>query len=526
MNTVKNPILSGFHPDPSICFAKGKFYIVTSTFSYFPGVPIYESEDLQNFKLIGNILDRKEQLPLMGGKYSGGIFAPTIRYNEKNDKFYMITTNVTKDGNFVVTADKPEGPWSNPYWIKDAEGIDPSLFFDDDGSCYYIGTRPNPEGVGYNGDWYIYIQKFDVDEMKLVGDYKIVWNGALKNAIWPEGPHLYKKDGYYYILHAEGGTGPNHAISVARSKEVFGPYEGNSNNPIFTHRHLGKDYPVQNVGHSDLVMTPEGTWYAVMLGTRPVAGYTSLGRETFLADVIWEDGWPVYNPGEGKLYEKHKVGLKRSSQINLKNNNLVHFNSNTLDSRIIGIRLVDESIYSLTAHKDYLRLYMKDMKLTQKENPSYLAIRQLHHSFTAETMTDICFDRDGDGAGLAIVQSDCSNVQFLCKYEGDAICLSMIIVRPETEATVKTEKLNLPQGFSKENVRIFFKIQKISDVITLMYAFENSEYSIFSEVKDDFLNTEVSGGFVGCTLGMYAVSENGSAGYADYSWLSYDGIEI
>ena len=251
---AKNPIMPGFYPDPSICAVGEDYYLINSTFAYFPGLSLMHSKDLVHWEQIGNVMDRKSQLPLKEAGHSAGLFAPTIRYHE--GVFYVICTNVSYGGNYIVTASNPEGPWSEPYYIEGADGIDPSLFFDEDGKCYYIGTHPNPEGCKYDGDWYIWIQELDVKTMKLVGEHKNVWNGAMKNIVWPEGPHLYKKGEYYYIMHAEGGTGPDHAVTVCRSKNIWGPYENNFCNPILTHRHLGRDYPVKYVGHADLIETP------------------------------------------------------------------------------------------------------------------------------------------------------------------------------------------------------------------------------------------------------------------------------
>lgn len=262
MVTANNPILSGFYPDPSICRAGDDYYIVNSSFVYAPGVPIFHSRDLAHWEQIGNILNRKEQLPVEGSEISRGIFAPTIRYHE--GLFYMITTNVSYGGNFIVTAKKPEGPWSDPYYLgEEAAGIDPSLFFDEDGKCYYCGTRPNPEGVRYNGDWEIWVQELDLNTMKLTGESMTIWKGAVKDCIWPEGPHIYKIGEYYYLMHAEGGTGPEHSISVARSRKLFQWFEGCPRNPIFTHRNLGMDYPVIYAGHGDLVDDGHGNWYTI-----------------------------------------------------------------------------------------------------------------------------------------------------------------------------------------------------------------------------------------------------------------------
>ena len=297
--TATNPILPGFYPDPSICAVGDDFYLVNSTFAYFPGIPIMHSKDLAHWEQIGNACDRESQLPLGDTGHSRGLFAPTIRYHEGT--FYIICTNVSYGGNFIITAQNPAGPWSEPHYIEGADGIDPSLFFDEDGTCYYIGTHPNPAGCQYDGDWYIWIQELDIENMKLVGEVHNVWNGAMRNIIWPEGPHLYKIGEYYYIMHAEGGTGPDHAVTVCRSKNVYGPYENNFCNPILTHRHLGRKYPICYVGHADLVKTINDEWYMVMLAVRPLEGYTTMGRETFLARVEWENDWPVVNPGVGRL---------------------------------------------------------------------------------------------------------------------------------------------------------------------------------------------------------------------------------
>lgn len=227
MVTAKNPILSGFYPDPSVCAVGEDYYLVLSTFAYFPGVPIFHSKDLAHWEQIGHVLDRPSQLPLEGCGHSDGIFAPTLRYHD--GVFYMITTNVSGSvlttnvsgrGNFVVTARDPKGPWSEPHWL-DSPGIDPSLFFDEDGSCYYVGTRPDIDGPKYRGDWEVWCQRLDLETMKLTGESRRLWKGALKNVVWPEGPHLYKKDGYYYLMIAEGGTGAEHCITIARSREVF-----------------------------------------------------------------------------------------------------------------------------------------------------------------------------------------------------------------------------------------------------------------------------------------------------------------
>ena len=294
-----NPILPGFYPDPSICRAGDDYWLVTSSFSYFPGIPIFHSLDLVNWEQLGHVLDRPSQLDLDGVGHSQGIYAPTIRYHD--GLYFLITTLVGKQGNFIVTARNPAGPWSDPYWLEDAPGIDPSLYFSEDGRVWVTGTAEAPNAE-YRGDNEIWMRELDLSRMKLTGPRFGLWRGAAKKAHWPEAPHLYKIGDWHYLMIAEGGTEYNHAVTIARSRDLTGPYEGNPANPILTHRHLGKGSPIWNAGHADLVQTQTGEWWMVCLASRPYGGsFRNMGRETFLAPVVWEDEWPVVSPGTGKL---------------------------------------------------------------------------------------------------------------------------------------------------------------------------------------------------------------------------------
>jgi len=304
-DTFRYPILPGFYPDPSICRVGDDYWLVTSSFSYFPGVPVFHSLDLVNWEQVGHVLDRPSQLDLDGVQHSHGIFAPTIRHHD--GIFYMITTLVGKQGNFIVTAKNPAGPWSDPYWLEDAPGIDPSLFFEEDGSVWVTGTADSPDAA-YWGDNEIWMRELDLETMKLTGPRYGLWRGAAKQAHWPEAPHLYRIGEWYYLIIAEGGTEYHHAVTIARSKNLKGPYEGNPANPILTQRHLGKTASIWNAGHADLVQTQTGEWWMVCLASRPYGGhFRNLGRETFLTPVVWEDEWPVVSPGTGKLEFQYPV---------------------------------------------------------------------------------------------------------------------------------------------------------------------------------------------------------------------------
>lgn len=493
--TAVNPILSGFYPDPSVCAVNDDYYIVNSSFAYFPGLPIMHSKDLAHWEQIGNVMERESQLVLDKAGHSQGLFAPTIRYYD--GLFYVICTNVTYGGNYVVTAEEPEGPWSEPHYIEGADGIDPSLFFDEDGKCYYIGTHPNPEGCRYNGDYFIYIQEFDYKEFKLVGECHNVWNGALKGVHWPEGPHLYKINDYYYIIHAEGGTGPEHAISVARSKEVFGPYENNFCNPIFTHRHLGAKYPIKYVGHGDLFQAFNGDWYMVMLAVRPTKGFTTMGRETFLARVIWENDWPVVNAGLGVLsdvlnikIDEYKPVEPETSLPNISKSydftKMTKFGPEWMSLR--------KSFDRFASFKDSEGLFLKCStdNMTEEATPSYVCVRQDSHAFEARCtfFTDNLYM--GARAGIAYMQSD----KFQLRFEISECKARVVLVRKGKEI-------------------VFTEVALMDSPATLMLSVNGVKASLYALTKQgaipfvrnldiSTLSTEIAGGFVGCTVGVFA----------------------
>ncbi|HEY6476981.1 MAG TPA: family 43 glycosylhydrolase, partial [Polyangia bacterium] len=296
----QNPVLPGVHPDPSVVRVGEWFYLVNSSFEFFPGVPIHRSRDLVHWEPLGYVLTRDSQLPLGTAGPSGGIFAPTIRHHAGT--FYMITTNVSHGGTFFVTAKDAAGPWSDPVWLNvPGGGIDPSLLFDDDGKVYLTSTGSAPG---------IYASQIDVASGKLLTQPRIVWKGT--GGRYPEGPHLYKIGGRYYLMISEGGTEYGHMVTIARSSSPWGPFEPCPRNPILTHRDTPLSQPIQATGHADLVEDGEGHWWMVFLGIRPQGGYYwhHLGRETFLAPVSWDaQGWPVVNEGKPIALDMRVQGL-------------------------------------------------------------------------------------------------------------------------------------------------------------------------------------------------------------------------
>ena len=513
MNKVNNPIIPGFAPDPSVCAVGDDYYLVNSTFSYFPAVPIYHSKDLGHWEQIGNVLDREGQVDLKGVEHSEGIYAPTIRYHKGT--FYMITTNMTKTGlggNFYVTANDPKGPWSEPYFLKDAKGFDPSLFFDDDGKCYYIGTRSNSKGESYWGDNEIWAQELDLEKKKLVGDSYRIWKGALNNVIWTEGPHLYKIGNYYYLLIAEGGTGYGHSITVARSNTVFGEYTGNPYNPIATHRHLGPGYPITNVGHGDLVLAKDGEWYMVLLASRPMEGSDNLGRETFLAKVSWYEEWPIINQGVGLITDSIALTIdKYDFKID---SACIHFDGK-MDKRLLFLRNPNKDCYSLTERKGFLRLYATQAALQDLESPAYIGMRQQHFCYSFCAKMAFSLNEENDETGIVLMQSNVYFLRLVCKKQKEKTVLSLIRVSNGEESILKevtiTEKtLYLKMIGDGGNNHFYYSIDGERDIL------------VEKNVDVSELCSEVAGGFVGNTMGIYASSNHASSkGFADFAWMEY-----
>lgn len=388
----QNPILPGFHPDPSICRVGDDYYLANSSFEFFPGVPIFHSRDLVHWQQIGYCLTRKSQLNLDHARASGGIYAPTLRYHDGT--YYMITTLVDKGGNFFVTATNPAGPWSEPVWV-DRNGMDPSLFFDDDGKVYY--TRHEGQGDGY-----IAQAEIDIKTGKLTGPVKKIWGGA--GGVWAEGPHLYKINGKYYLMVAEGGTSYDHRVTVARSDSPWGPFESDPNNPILTHRAL-TNHPIQATGHADLVDTPDG-WWLVCLGVRPQGGrFHHIGRETFLAPVAFDqEGWPVVN--ESKPIELTMPAPKLPPYAWPKPPAKDDFKSNTLDWQWNYLRNPVASEYSLTERPGFLRLYGSQANMNSQDSPAFVGRRQEDFDCVVSTQVEFKPQGENEEAGLVVRGND------------------------------------------------------------------------------------------------------------------------
>jgi xylan 1,4-beta-xylosidase len=517
--TFRNPILPGCYPDPSICRAGDDYYMVTSTFEYFPGLPVFHSRDLVNWHQIGHVLDRPSQLPLEGVPASAGLYAPTIRFSQ--GMFYVINTLVdgkTKSGNFIVTATDPAGPWSEPHWLESTSGIDPSLFFDEDGRVWYSGTRLKTDGQ-YEGHTEIWLQELDLKSMCLIGEQYVLWDGAVKGAVWAEAPHIYKVQDRYYLLIAEGGTAHHHAVTVARSTAITGPYEPNPGNPILTHRHLGLDYPIVGTGHADLVETQTGEWWAVLLAMRPYGGYFyNLGRETFLVPVRWEDGWPLFSPGAGRVEFTYPVpDLTQHTWPDLPARD--DFDEPTLAPYWNSLRTPPDDFLSLSERPGHIRLQLRPQRLSERTNPSFIGRRQQHIHFSAEAALEFTPQTEHEWAGLALVQNNDFHYLFVVSKAAGPVL--RLIKRAHGEEQVLAEQ-------SADASKIYLKVEAHEQA----YGFYSTdEYdgdwiAVAEDVDGRLLSTPVAGGFVGAYIAMYA-SGNGqpSANHADFDWFEYIGLE-
>lgn len=379
ITSYKNPIIRGMHPDPSIVRVNDTYYLVNSTFEYYPGMTVLTSKDLLNWKTLGGVATSSKQADLRKSKSNEGIFAANIRYHD--DYFYVITTNFAEFKTFIIRGKLSKNGesinWEDPRIEIDVPGIDPDIFFDD-GKTYVQFT-------GYiddKGTKAIRQVEIDLQTGKILQKPKILTYGTGGRDV--EGPHIFKKDGYYYLLMAEGGTGQGHMITIMRSKNIWGPYEAeNGINPIFTNRDRAEQTE-QNIGHGDLFTDSEGNWWLVCLGTRPAASgfkqITNLGRETLLYPVVWKDGWPVVNNGiptetvDLSNFAKHARSLQNQQKIE---DFVDNFSREKLRPEWLTLR--DSLKDNLFIKNEHLHLVGNEKTVSDLSTPAFVGLRQTEH---------------------------------------------------------------------------------------------------------------------------------------------------
>ncbi|WBB77785.1 glycoside hydrolase family 43 protein [Micromonospora sp. WMMD882] len=505
----RNPVLPGFHPDPSVCRVGEDYYLVCSSFEYVPGVPVFHSRDLVNWRQIGNALDRPDQLELPPDTpASQGIYAPTIRHHD--GRFWMITTNVSLGRHLVVTAVDPAGPWSDPVYL-DLPHVDPSLAWDDDGNCWLTTSG---------------VKTYRIDpEVGLVLEGPIsTWSGT--GGQYPESPHLYRIDGWWYLVVSEGGTHTGHAVSVARSRSPLGPFEPGPANPILTHRGTGR--PVQATGHADLVQAVDGSWWMVLLGIRARGQwppYHVLGRETFLVPVRWVDGWPVVDPVEEATAApagSAPAGAAPPGSGAYRDD----FDDVRLAYRWISPRSRPDAAWSLTERPGWLTLHATGSTL-DRAGVTMVAARQQHHDCRAGVRLD-----PGDGvAGLTLRVDEAHHYDV--EVSGGTVRVvgrvgpfrQVFAERPAPAGPVvltvatRTRDLYPPVVTSAAELAAPGEPYGVrpagSDMVVFELATDDGPV-VLAELDGRYLSTEVAAGFTGRVIGLYVTRSSAAFDWFDY----------
>jgi xylan 1,4-beta-xylosidase len=498
----RNPILSGYYPDPSVTRVGDDYYLVLSSFAHFPGLPIFRSKDLVNWTQIGNAIDRPEQLDFTGMRTSQAVFAPDISFHD--GMFYIVNTCVECGGNFVITAKDPAGPWSNPTWLP-FEGIDPSIYWEGD-RAYIVNNRAPAEPPRYSGHRAIWIQEYDWRTGKMVGESTQLVNGGVdisKKPVWIEGPHIFQKDGWYYMTAAEGGTSVNHSQVALRSKKLRGPYVPFAGNPILTQRDLdpARPNPITSAGHAKLVQTQNGDWFATFLAVRPYGGdYYNIGRETFLLPVTWKDGWPIILPkGRAIPFASTKPKLPPQAPGPVPTSGdfgyVDEFDGDKLAMQWVGVRTPKRPFYRLQGGELVLDRGTRIGDLSGV--PAFVGRRQQHHVATASTTVRFTPGADGERAGLAAMQSDENYLFFgLTRIAGKPV-VALYTADKGQERLVASAPIS-----AKDPVTL--TIRANGGTMAFDYEGTGGKKTLAADVDARFLSTKVATGFVGTLIGPYA----------------------
>ncbi|CAL9326382.1 glycoside hydrolase family 43 protein [Streptomyces sp. SudanB52_2052] len=493
--TLSNPVIPGFHPDPSVCRAGEDYYLACSSFEYFPGVPIFHSRDLVHWTQIGNVLDRPDQLRLPpGSPSSGGIYAPTLRYHD--GRFWLIVTNVSGDGNLLVTATDPAGPWSDPIRLPGVHGIDPDLAWDDDGNCWC--TTAGVTQV-----------RLDPHTGRTFGEPRRLWSGT-PGAKAPEAPHLYHIGDYWYLLIAEGGTERCHGVSIARGSGPQGPFEPCPANPILTHR--GTNHPIQNTGHADLVQGPDGSWWMVLLGVRPqggTPGWHVLGRETFLAPVTWSDGWPVVGELTPDL-PRPPWPLQEPAPAPVRED----FDDSELAPAWISPRSRSAEHCTTKERPGSLTLRARGESLDDPE-VTFVGRRQQHLSFRARVLAD-----PAEGRGGLAVRLDEQHHYEIEATAGEVRVGARVGSLRSSVASRAVPACPVVLRIEAAATRQVSDARQGPDTVTLGLEDADGTFTELATLDGRYLSTEVAGGFTGRVIGMYAAT-----GTVHFDWFDYEPLD-
>lgn len=516
ITTYRNPVIPGFHPDPSVVRVGDWFYLVNSSFEMFPGVPIHRSRDLVNWEPIGHVLTRDSQLPLGHAAASRGIFAPTIRYH--SGTFYLVTTNISDGGNFFVTATNPAGPWSEPIWIRGQGGIDPSLFFDDDGKVYLTSTGGAPGGPGGSGIWQ---SEIDLATGALRTTPRLIWKGT--GGRYPEGPHLYRIAGHYLLVISEGGTEYGHMVTVARSPSPWGPFEACPRNPILTHRNTELDQPIQGTGHPDLVQDAAGNWWMLFLAFRPVGGWYwhHLGRETFLAPVRFDDqGWPVVNEGRKiSLRSRLPDGVLGLVVTPAPEPSQRDDFDGPLGPAWNYLRNPVRQNYSTTVRPGWLTLRGTAVTLAEEASPTFVGRRQEDLRARMAVRMEFAPAHDGEEAGLVLYRAPHHRYELgIRRVRGRR----EVFVRQTIGTRLSAVTASVP---APGRGAVVLQIDAEPEEYALSFGPTPEHLQRLDRAVTRYLSSEVAAGFIGTYVGLFATSPSLSSSPsspAAFDWFDYE----
>ncbi|WP_418458180.1 glycoside hydrolase family 43 protein [Bacteroides sp.] len=483
-----NPVLSGMNPDPSVCRVGDDYYLVTSSFIQYPGLPIYHSKDLIHWEIIGYCCREENGFDVSKGS---GLYAPTLRYDEVSKTFYVICTNMRNGGNFITHAQDPRGIWSNLLYLKHPEmhGIDPSLMFDEDGKCYFTATH-------FNG---IIQAEINPQTGENMTEPRIIWGGV--GGRYPEGPHLYHIGSWYYLIISEGGTEFGHHVVAARSNNPWGPFEECPYNPILSHvEKIAQSNPIQCTGHSDLIQAHDDSWWMVFLATRPNGQFYHLGRETFLAPVSWSrDNWPIVN-GNGTVDLRMEVKTLPQKKVKISTKRY-EFDEKSLPLEWNYYRHPVKSNYELTAGQ----LFLKGGEST------FVGIRQSDFEMRAETCIDFVPKNDGSEAGLSVRHGMRQYYNIGVTREGTG---RYVVAQFRFSQVNQLYKKKIPN-----TGKVYLRIEADKQKYTLFYSLDVEKWIEMGSMDTAFL----AGGFSGVLIGLYAVQNTSSENRSSFEYFDYIG---
>nr|WP_315220565.1 glycoside hydrolase family 43 protein [uncultured Duganella sp.] len=532
---IQNPILPGFNPDPSIVRVGDDYYIATSTFEWFPGVQIHHSRDLVNWRLLCRPLTRASQLNMLGAPDSCGVWAPCLTYAD--GLFWLIYTDVKRYGrtstggaagsaslrdfhNYLVTSPAIDGPWSDPVHLN-SSGFDPSLFHDDDGRKYLLNQLwdHRPGGNRFAG---IVAQEYSVAEGRLIGRRENIFKGTAHGLT--EAPHLYKRDGYYYLLTAEGGTGWNHGVTMARARDLHGPYELHPDQTILSSRHR-PDAQLQRSGHADLVETPDGQTYMVYLCGRPLRnrGTCTLGRETAIQPVVWgADGWLRTVDGQGTAQLEaaapglplHPWPVEPARE---------EFDAGQLPLAFQWLRTPwPEELFSLTERPGHLRLYGRE-SLGSQFRQALVARRQQSHCYSASTVVDFEPEHYQQQAGLVCYYGG-AKFHYLYITHDEAVGRHLRVMSSlpnHVQTDTFTAPVALPSGGP-----VALRVEVDEERLYFGYRIADGDWQWLTQQFDasilsDEANAPGQPNFTGAFVGMACQDMAGTGLHADFDYFEY-----